>query len=108
MKNAYRVHHAFSHDEILFLMELNQQRDIEQPDPWSLSKLQGTHFLNSAADVRKAAMVENASGTLGSEDAMDYFCCKMNTEILLQQLVANGKVDSAHVTPGAVEQVLYF
>lgn len=52
-------------------------------------------------------MIKNAAGSLASEDAMDSYCCKMNTEIFLKGLVADNKLDESMVTPSAIEQVLF-
>lgn len=107
MKSAYRVHNAFSHEEILHLVHLNQVQDLSQGDPWSMNKLQATHFLQAEPEIRKLAMEANAEFKIASEDAMDTFCITKRVESIVQTLLVNGLILETP-TDEVMQQVLYF
>jgi hypothetical protein len=58
LKTAYRVLHKLDDDEIDTIVAFNKSRSLTAEDPWGISKMQATQFLNSDKDVRCAAIIK--------------------------------------------------
>lgn len=85
-------------------MELNEKQNLANGDPWSMNKLQATHFLHASKQICSEAMHANAAGEIASEDGMDLFCIKRLVETIMTKAMEN-KIITVAPSSEQIEQV---
>jgi hypothetical protein len=105
LKSAYRVFKHFDNADLDLLKELNENRDLEQEDPWSFNKLQSIQFLTADQDIRHQAMCLNAEYKIASEMELNTWCAKEIVKRILGEIVASRKLDKALITVDAMDNV---
>lgn len=87
LRTMYRVIAKIDLETWDHLMQLNADRDLEN-DPFTLSKLEATGFLNAPMAIKKTALSMIAEGKLVSQKAVDEFCINEALEKEVESVAA--------------------
>lgn len=105
LRMAYRIYQHLTDEEFELMRDLNETRDIKKEDPWNMSKIQATQFLNADPDIRKEALNANAKGEISSEVEMNFYCAKRMVERAIKPIVEKCGFPPGKITLDVIEKV---